>query len=92
MNNFIISNKYAFCYLVSWTWVPGSRSKRKCSMIEPTSKLFIEKLPRSNAKARSKLDNARQNNMWEGLDARYDVFGDAKKLEKMNNPVYTSAH
>ena len=61
-------------------------------MIEPTSKLFIEKLPRSNAEARSKLDNARQNNMREGLDARYDVFGDAKKLEKMNNPAYTSAH
>jgi len=74
------------------SWVPGSRSKRNCSTVEPASKLFIEKFPRSNAEAQSKLDNARQNNMKEGLDARYDVFGDAKKLEKMNDPAYTRAH
>ena len=53
---------------------------------------MIKKLPRSNAEAASKLDNNRQCSMNEGLDARYDVFGDVNKLEKMNDLVCTSAH
>ena len=52
---------------------------------------MIEKLPRSNVEAESKLDNANQYNMRKGIDALYDVFGDAKRLEKMNNPAYTRA-
>ena len=37
-----------------------------------------------------KLDRNRQYNMKEGLDARYDVFGNAEKREKLNDPEYTS--
>ena len=54
--------------------------------------MTIERLPRSNAEAKAKLDRGRQYNMKEGLDARYDVFGgNSKKLELLNDPAYTSA-
>jgi len=74
------------------SWIPGARSKRKCSTVEPAANMMIEKLPRSNADAQAKLDRGRKYNLKEGLDARYDVFGgDRKKIELLNNPAYTSA-
>ena len=50
----------------------------------------IEKLPTSNADAQKKLDRGRKYNLKEGLDARYDVFGDSGKMEKLDSQNYTS--
>ena len=75
-----------------YSWVPGSRSKRKCSTVLPAGNLQIERMPRSDQEAQAKLDRGRNYNMKEGVDARYDVFGgDNKKWEMLNDPRYTSA-
>jgi hypothetical protein len=73
------------------SWIPGSRSKRKCSTVLPAGNLQIERLPRSDAEAKGKFDRGRKYNLKEGLNTRYDIFGDSKKMEKLNAPAYTSA-
>ena len=73
------------------SWVPGSRGPRNCSTLLPAGNLMIENLPTSNAEAKQKLERGRKYNLKEGLDARYDIFGgDEKKMERLNNPEYTS--
>ena len=73
-----------------YSWVPGSQGKQNCSTLEPASKLVIENFSRSKAGAQSKLDNTGQYSTTDGLDAHYDVFGDAKKSEKVNGSAYTA--
>ena len=73
------------------SWIPGSRSKRDCSTVQPASKLTVERLPRSNQEAKAKTDAGRQYNMKEGLDYRYDLFGNVRKVERPDSPEYTSA-
>ena len=74
------------------SWVPGCRSKRSCSTIEPVTNLNIEKLPVSNADAQRKLDGDRQMNAKTGLSARYDVLGDPRKWELISSPAYVASH
>ena len=77
----------AFC-----SWVPGSRARRTCSTVLPAAKQMIERLPRSEAEAKEKLERDRQYNLKLGVDARYDVFGgDVNKIKLIEDPAYTSA-
>ena len=76
------------------SWIPGSggRGKRTCSSIVPAGKLMIERLPRSETEAKSKLERGRNLNLKEGADARYDVFGrDRNKKKFLEYTEYTSA-
>ncbi|KAL7523537.1 hypothetical protein ACHAWF_000560, partial [Thalassiosira exigua] len=76
----------AFC-----SWIPGGRSERNCSTLEPATKLTIENLPASNAEAQAKLDRGRKYNLKEGLSASYDIYGgDKKKLDRLNSPAFAS--
>ena len=52
---------------------------------------MIERLPRSEAKAKAKLKCDRQYNLRFGVDARYDVFGgNTNKIKLLESPDYTS--
>ena len=74
------------------SWIPGSRAKRTCSSVVPAGKLMIEKLPRSLAEAKAKVERDRQYNLQLGADARYDVFGgNEKKRKLLEDPAYTGA-
>ena len=66
-------------------------SKRNCSTVEPAGHMTIEKLPRSNDEAKAKTEASKQYNLKEGLDVRYDVFGDPEKWQRVSSPEYTSA-
>ena len=74
------------------SWIPGSRSNRKCPTVIPVSHLRIEGLPRLNREVKAKLNRGQRYNMKKGLDARYNLFGgDGKKWEMVNDPRFTSA-
>ena len=59
--------------------------------LEAPESLTIEKLSRFEEAAKAKTNMGRQHNMKEGLDYRYDLFGSARKEERLNSPEYTSA-
>ena len=53
---------------------------------------MIERLPRSEAEAKAKLERDRQSNLSLGVDARYDVFGgNENKTKLLEDPEYVSA-
>ena len=67
------------------------RSKHSSSTVEPASHMTIEKMPKSNDEAKAKTEAGKRYNMKEGLDCRYDVFGDATKWQRVNSAEYISA-
>ena len=54
----------------------------------PATRMNIERLPKSNAEAEAKLKCGRKGILKDGLDARYDVFGNEKKWTLLNDPTY----
>jgi len=58
------------------SWVPGSkRTQRSCSVLEPTTKLNIQQLPKSTADAKLMLEKGKKRGLHEGISAVYDVYG-----------------
>ena len=76
----------AFC-----SWVPGSRSQRSCKTTLPASESVRERLPRTNEEARERMNRGTKRSMWEGVSAKYDVFGgDKKKHALVNSAEYVA--
>ena len=73
------------------SWIPGSRAPRTCSTLLPACRTQMEHLPGSNKEAQEKLNRGVKKNMFQGMPARYDIYGgDEKKAAKLDDPHYTS--
>ena len=73
------------------SWIPGSRTQRTCSTIQPAYAAVREKLPTSNAMAAAKTKRSQKKAMWEGLPATYDIYGgNERKRATLDDPEYLS--
>lgn len=66
-------------------WIPGSNGKRSCKTTMPASASVRMKLPESNKDAERKIKRGQKRNIWEGVPARYDVFGGDQRIHDLIN-------
>lgn len=73
-------------------WIPGSNCKRECSTLSSAATNTYQKLPKTSAEAKKKLESGKVRTCHEGETARYDWHGnDPDILAALNSEEYMSS-